>query len=98
NSVYCMRITQLQAVWFSDRITQQSPLNFKWRARQNVVFEHGYLIAKLSRGRVAALVKGSVETPNDFSGVVYVSMDAAGTWKKELDAELRNAGYEIPNS
>ncbi|WP_222860112.1 hypothetical protein, partial [Vibrio cholerae] len=24
-SVYCMRITQLQAVWFSDRITQQSP-------------------------------------------------------------------------
>ncbi|EOG7749244.1 nucleotide-binding protein [Vibrio cholerae] len=77
---------------------KRDTLNFKWRARQNVVFEHGYLIAKLSRGRVAALVKGSVETPNDFSGVVYVSMDAAGTWKKELDAELRNAGYEIPNS
>ncbi|MGL5325799.1 MAG: TIR domain-containing protein [Aeromonas sp.] len=77
---------------------KRDTLNFKWRARQNVVFEHGYLIAKLSRERVAALVKGSVETPNDISGVVYVSMDAAGTWKEELDAELRNAGYEIPNS
>ncbi|MCG7517924.1 TIR domain-containing protein [Vibrio sp. MMH1-50] len=77
---------------------KRDTLSFKWRARQNVVFEHGYLIAKLSRERVAALVKGSVETPNDISGVVYVSMDAAGTWKDELDAELRNAGYEIPNS
>ena len=59
------------------------------------MFEHGYLIAKLSRQRVAALVKGSVETPNDISGVVYVSMDAAGTWKDELDTELRSAGYYI---
>ena len=59
------------------------------------MFEHGYLIAKLSRQRVAALVKGSVETPNDISGVVYVSMDAAGTWKDELDTELRSAGYSI---
>ncbi|MFS2264309.1 hypothetical protein, partial [Vibrio vulnificus] len=27
NSVCCIRINQLQAVWFSDRITQQSPVN-----------------------------------------------------------------------
>lgn len=74
---------------------KRDSLAYKWRARQNVVFEHGYLIAKLSRERVAALVKGSVETPNDISGVVYVSMDAAGSWKEELDSELRNAGYSI---
>ena len=74
---------------------KRDTLTYKWRARQNVVFEHGYLIAKLSRERVAALVKGSVETPNDISGVVYVSMDAAGAWKEELDSELRNAGYSI---
>ena len=74
---------------------KRDSLSYKWRARQNVVFEHGYLIAKLSRQRVAALVKGSVETPNDISGVVYVSMDAAGTWKEELDTELRSAGYSI---
>jgi predicted nucleotide-binding protein len=76
---------------------KRDTLGYKWRARQNVVFEHGYLIAKLSRRRVAALVKGSVETPNDISGVVYITMDAAGNWKDELDAELRNAGYEIGN-
>ncbi len=77
---------------------KRDSLSFKWRARQNVVFEHGYLIAKLSRLRVAALVKGSVETPNDISGVVYVSMDAAGNWKDELDAELQNAGFEVNES
>lgn len=74
---------------------KRDTLSFKWRARQNVIFEHGYLIAKLSRERVAALVKGAVETPNDFSGVVYVSMDAAGNWQSDLDLELRNAGYAI---
>lgn len=74
---------------------KRDTLNYKWRARQNVVFEHGYLIAKLTRKRVVALVKGSVETPNDISGVVYVSMDAAGSWKEELDTELRDADYDI---
>lgn len=77
---------------------KRDSLAYKWRARQNVVFEHGYLIAKLSRSRVSALVKGSVETPNDISGVVYITMDPAGNWKTELDAELRNAGYEIESS
>ena len=76
---------------------KRDTLSYKWRARQNVVFEHGYLIAKLSRSRVAALVKGNVETPNDISGVVYIAMDAAGNWRDELDSELRNAGYETPN-
>jgi predicted nucleotide-binding protein len=74
---------------------KRDSLGYKWRARQNVVFEHGYLIAKLSRSRVAALVKGNVETPNDISGVVYITMDAAGKWRDELDIELQNAGYEI---
>jgi predicted nucleotide-binding protein len=81
-----------------DMGAKRDTLGFKWRARQNVVFEHGYLIAKLTRSRVAALVKGNVETPNDISGVVYVAMDAAGRWRDELDAELKNAGYSVNNS
>ena len=48
------------------------------RARQNVVFEHGYLMAKLGRENVCALVKGEIETPNDISGVVYVGFDMFG--------------------
>lgn len=74
---------------------KRDTLEFKWRARQNVVFEHGYLIAKLSRSRVVALVKGDVETPNDISGVVYVVMDPSGSWKEQLDNELRAANFLI---
>lgn len=67
----------------------------KPRARQNVVFEHGYLIAKLSRKNVCALVKGKVEIPNDISGVVYVPFDTHGAWHLAVAKELRGAGYNI---
>lgn len=65
------------------------------RARQNVVFEHGYLIAKLGRRNVCALVKANVEVPNDISGVVYVQLDDHGAWHLAVAKELRNAGYDI---
>ena len=67
----------------------------KNRARQNVVFEHGYLMAKLGRENVCALVKGEIETPNDISGVVYVGLDTAGAWKLEINKELKACGYKI---
>lgn len=67
----------------------------KGRARQNVVFEHGYLIGKLGRNRVCAVVKQEVEKPNDISGVVYVSYDENGGWKLEIAKEMRKAGYAI---
>jgi len=70
-------------------------LTGKYRARQNVVFEHGYLIGKLGRPRVTAIIKGDVEAPNDISGVVYVPMDTNGDWQDQLKIELRGAGYQI---
>lgn len=66
----------------------------KYRARQNVVFEHGYLIGKLGRDKVSAFVKGAVETPGDISGVVYVPMDTSGAWKQELVREMHAAGLD----
>jgi len=69
--------------------------NLQARARQNVVFEHGYLIAKLGRRNVAALVKSKIEIPNDISGVVYIPMDDHKAWKVEIAKELRNAGYNV---
>lgn len=68
------------------------------RARQNVVFEHGYLMAKLGRKNVCALVKGEIETPNDISGVVYVPLDGFGGWKIEVTKELRVCGYIVKDS
>lgn len=67
----------------------------KNRARQNVVFEHGYLMAKLGRENVCALVKGEIETPNDINGVVYVSLDDGGAWKMSVAKELTVCGYQI---
>jgi predicted nucleotide-binding protein len=60
------------------------------------VAELGYFIGHLKRNRVCALVKGQVEIPSDFSGVVYVPFDAASNhWKLELAKELKAAGYEL---
>jgi predicted nucleotide-binding protein len=67
----------------------------KPRARQNVVFEHGYLIGKLGREKVRALVKGDIEKPNDISGVVYIPLDEHEGWHNKLIKELRAAGYKI---
>lgn len=71
----------------------KEPLNL--RARQNVVFEHGYFIGKLGRENVCALMKGNIEKPNDISGVVYIEMDSSGNWKMDLARELKSVGYQI---
>ncbi|MBT5823820.1 nucleotide-binding protein [Candidatus Peregrinibacteria bacterium] len=68
---------------------------YRNRARQNVVFEHGYLMAKIGRKHVCALVKGEIETPNDISGVVYVPLDVSGGWKMEIVKELKACGYTL---
>lgn len=68
--------------------------NLNKRARQNVVFEHGFLIGKLGRSNVCSLVKGDIETPNDISGVVYTSMDS-GHWQIELAKEMKASGYLV---
>lgn len=64
------------------------------RARQNVVFEHGYLCAKLGRARVVALNDNDVEVPSDLSGVLYISRSAAN-WKQQLMREMQNAELEF---
>ena len=65
------------------------------RVRQNVLLEWGYFLRELGRDRVCALIKGEVEVPSDYSGVLYVEMDAAGAWKLRLASELNHAQYDI---
>lgn len=75
--------------------SKEKPDQQKPRARQNVIFEHGYLIGKIGRKNVSALVKGDVETPNDISGVVYIKMDEADSWKYAVGKEMKACGYDI---
>ncbi len=69
--------------------------NLNVRARQNVVFEHGYLIGRLGRQNVSALVDGKLELPNDISGVVYISLDEGSAWQLQLAKEMKQSGYKI---
>ncbi|MGZ8137209.1 MAG: TIR domain-containing protein [Methylococcaceae bacterium] len=63
------------------------------RARQNVIFEHGYLIAKLSRERVVPLISDKeIELPSDINGMVYIS---DRHWQMDIAREMKNVGYEI---
>ena len=65
------------------------------RARQNVILELGYFVGRLSRSRVCALSKGSVEIPSDIHGVVYVPLDDGGGWKLKLATELKQVGIDV---
>lgn len=57
-----------------------------------MIFEHGYLIAKLGRNRVVPLVVGDIEMPSDVSGMVYV---ADANWQIDIAKEMKHAGYNI---
>lgn len=65
------------------------------RARQNVVFEHGYLIAKLGRKNVSVLMRESVVPPSDISGLGYEPLDDNGAWRNNVARNMKDAGYSI---
>lgn len=69
--------------------------NLKPRARQNVIFEMGYFVKALERGRVCAMSTEEVEIPSDLAGVEYIRLDADGGWKLKLVREMRAAGLTV---
>jgi predicted nucleotide-binding protein len=73
-----------------DRPDQLNP-----RARQNVIFELGYFVGRLSRSCVCALYKKGVEIPSDLSGVLFVEFDPGGAWRKDVARELVEAGLQV---
>ncbi len=70
-------------------------LELKPRAQQHIVFEHGYLTAKLGRRKVCALIKSNVETPLQCKGLIYVPLDVQNAWHQTLANELTRAGLQI---
>lgn len=72
-----------------------SPNDPKARARQNVILELGLFLGVLGRQRVCALCKGDVDVPSDYHGVLYITMDDAGSWKLQLAREIKHAGIEV---
>jgi len=66
------------------------------RARQNVIWEWGYLVARLGRQHVICLYKSGVEMPSDLHGLVtiHISEDVRER-AEEIRRELTAAGYRI---
>ena len=68
------------------------------RARQNVILELGYFLSHLGQASVCALVAPDLETPSDFDGIVYIKIDEADHWKRELRRELVAARMPVRES
>lgn len=62
------------------------------RARQNIVFEAGYFMGKLSRSRVVIIAESGVELPSDMQGIVYTNKN---NWEIDVLKELKAMGYAI---
>jgi predicted nucleotide-binding protein len=65
------------------------------RARQNVIFELGYFVGRLGRGRACLIRRGEVEIPSDLYGVIYTELDAGDGWKLKLVREMKAAKLEF---
>lgn len=76
-------------------LEKDGPTSAKPRARQNVVIELGYFVGRFGRDRVMPLVRGDVEIPGDFSGVVYTEYDSKGAWRFDLVKELKAAHFDV---
>jgi predicted nucleotide-binding protein len=74
---------------------RSKPKERQTRVGQNVIFEFGYFLGKLGRGRVCALYKEGGEIPSDYSGTVYIPMDSRGGWRLLIAREIKQAGIEI---
>jgi predicted nucleotide-binding protein len=70
--------------------------HLNYRARQNVIFELGFFVAKLGRNRVCCIYKKDLELPSDIGGLVYLSyVRSIQECNKGILRELNNAGYNI---
>ncbi|MCL2053100.1 MAG: nucleotide-binding protein [Oscillospiraceae bacterium] len=77
-----------------------SPDKLTPRARQNVVFEHGYFTAKLGKDNIRVLLrngtdKTKLEREGDSDGIVYIPFDEHSGWKEEIKTALRLSGYRV---
>ena len=70
-------------------------IELKPRARQNVLFEHGFMCSKLGRDHVVALLSDRVEQPGDLNGVVYVEFDNSGAWQFKIAKEMKAVGLNV---
>lgn len=68
-----------------------------FRARQNVVFETGYFMGKLSRSKVVMLYRedDNFEKPSDLKGLLYIAYNSDDKWELDIAREMISAGLKV---
>lgn len=80
-----------------DDVGGKDPSHLAPRARQNVIWEWGYLIGQLGRASVICLYKDGVEMPSDLHGLVTIHIGSDVREKaEEIRRELVAVGYKVP--
>lgn len=68
----------------------------EYRSRQNVIFEFGFFVGRLSRKNVCCIYKEGVTVPSDLNGLIYKkvnnSVEEIGLF---LMQEMKNAGLPV---
>jgi predicted nucleotide-binding protein len=78
-------------------VAARAPGDLQARARQNVIWEWGYLVGRLGRPNVICLYKTGVELPSDLHGLVRINIeDDVRDKAEEIRREFEAAGYNIP--
>ena len=68
----------------------------KLRPQQDVVFELGFLLGKLGKGKVHVFFRECTNfVPTDFEGIKVTAFDDRDSWKLVLMRELTNCGYHV---
>ena len=81
--------------WAHTKTVPKYDSNPRLRARQNVIMELGYFIAKLGKGRVCVLLQDGVEVPSNITGVVTIRLNKEGKWRSELAREIDYEGLSF---
>ncbi|MFH1560587.1 MAG: nucleotide-binding protein [Chloroflexota bacterium] len=77
------------------RLKGEPKSELKDRARQNVIFEFGYLLRVLPRNKVYVLREHGLDMPSDFDGVFYIPYDEPGAWQMPLVKAVKAAGIPL---
>jgi len=61
----------------------------------DIIFEFGYVVAKLGPERVYAICQERTKIPFDYAGAMFIPIDSRGDWRLLLAKGLKQAGIEI---
>ncbi len=80
----------------SEKEKADNERSHEYRARQNVIFECGYFMARLKRKKVMCICKKGVAMPSDLAGFVYKEVsESVSEIEAELIQELKEAGLSV---